>query len=418
MGRGLPNVTLPLLIQSAAGFRFPGRAWPRICTVTRTRQHAAALDMQDRLLSALSHHLRIPLNAIAGGLPQLRSGSEQAREDALAVLERSISTEAALIANLNAALALIATEPSEPVERVDLVALVSLAVSSLTQPARARRVTVKWRQPSAAMPVMADRRYLTRAIARVCGSALASTPAGGRLHITAGRLDGGRRLRVCAISVAAPRARIARLAARRRARAARAGRDLDLCGALAREIFTAHGGTLTVRRTNRGRQAVVMVLPAAGRTAEPDRPRQPAARPRPVRTPRRRPTAKARLPKILLVDDYADALDVWSFFLRSSGYDVFTAASGPEALQQAQRYRPDVILLDLQLPGMSGFDTARALRSNAITATTPLMAITGYSGSREHEEAAAAGIDSVMVKPVQPATLLQRIEQLTQDTGG
>ena len=109
---------------------------------------------------------------------------------------------------------------------------------------------------------------------------------------------------------------------------------------------------------------------------------------------------------------------MWSFFLRSSGYDVFTAASGPEALQQAQRYRPDVILLDLQLPGMSGFDTARALRSNAITATTPLMAITGYSGSREHEEAAAAGIDSVMVKPVQPATLLQRIEQLTQDTGG
>jgi CheY-like chemotaxis protein len=94
---------------------------------------------------------------------------------------------------------------------------------------------------------------------------------------------------------------------------------------------------------------------------------------------------------------------------------VFTAASGPEAVEQAQRYRPDVILLDLQLPGMSGFETARALRATAAAATTPLMAVTGYSGTREHDEALAAGVNAVMVKPVQPAALLQRIEQLTQE---
>jgi len=94
---------------------------------------------------------------------------------------------------------------------------------------------------------------------------------------------------------------------------------------------------------------------------------------------------------------------------------VFTAASGPEAIEQAERHRPDVILLDLGLPGMSGFETARALRATAGAATTPLMAVTGYSGTREHDEALAAGMNAVMIKPVQPAALLQRIEQLTQD---
>jgi CheY-like chemotaxis protein len=372
--------------------------------------------MQERLLSALSHHLRMPLNAIAGGLPQLRSGSEQAREDALAVLERSVTTEAALIANLNAALELIATEPSAALERVDLLSIIAPAVASLGDAARGRRVTIGWRPPAGPMPVMADRSYLSRAMARVLRSALASTPAGGRLHVMAGRIDGGRRLRVCTVSAAVPRkSASATRTGRRRARAAGVSRELDLCGALAREIFAAHGGSVAVRRTHRGRQAVVMVLPAAGGPADAAHPPRPTRRQRPPKPAKRAPVTAARLPKVLLVDDYQDALEVWSFFLRSSGYDVFTAASGPEAIEQAQRYRPDVILLDLQLPGMSGFETARALRATAAAATTPLVAVTGYSGTREHDKARAAGVDAVMVKPVQPAALLQRIERLTQD---
>jgi CheY-like chemotaxis protein len=373
--------------------------------------------MHDRLLSALSHHLRVPLNAIAGGLPQLRSGSEQAREDALAVLERNIATEAGLIAGLDAAIELIAMEPAAAsLERVDLGSMVSAVVASVSHATRARRVTIHWRPPAGPLPVMADGRYLSRAIARVLRSALAATPAGGQLHVLAGRAGGGRRLRVCAMSVAAPRARaLATRAARRRARAASGFRALDLCGALAHEIVAAHGGSVAVRRSRRGRHTVVVVLPAAGRHAGIPPRRRPSLQRRAPAPARSGSAPKTRLPKILLVDDYRDALDVWSFFLRSSGYDVFTAASGPEAVEQAQRYRPDVILLDLQLPGMSGFETARALRATAAAATTPLMAVTGYSGTREHDEALAAGVNAVMVKPVQPAALLQRIEQLTQE---
>jgi CheY-like chemotaxis protein len=67
---------------------------------------------------------------------------------------------------------------------------------------------------------------------------------------------------------------------------------------------------------------------------------------------------------------------------------------------------------------MSGFETARALRATTAAATTPLMAVTGYAGTQQHDDAIAAGIDAVMVKPVQPAALLQRIEQLTHRNGG
>jgi CheY-like chemotaxis protein len=375
--------------------------------------------MQERLLSALSHHLRVPLNAISGGLPQLRSGSEQARENALAVLERSVTAQAALIANLHAAVELIAPEPPAAFERVDVASIVSPAVASLADAARTRRVTVQWRPPAAPLPVTADRRYLLQAITRLFRSALASTPAGGRWHVLAGRSGGGRRVRICVMSPVSPRGRIAAgRAAGRRPRAGGRSDELDICSALAREIIIAHGGSVGRRRTRGGRQAMVILLPLAGQPADSGRRPRPGLRQRPPRPARRVPAPEGRLPKVLLVDDYRDALDVWSFFLRSSGYDVFTAASGPEALAHAERYRPDVILLDLQLPGMSGFETARALRATPAAATTPLMAVTGYSGTREHDEAMAAGVDAVMVKPVQPAALLQRIEQLTQDVRG
>src|SRR5262245_49115690 len=77
---------------------------------------------------------------------------------------------------------------------------------------------------------------------------------------------------------------------------------------------------------------------------------------------------------ILIVDDYPDALDVWAFYLRSIGYRVSTAVDGASAIQQAERLQPDLIVLDLELPRVSGFDVARRLRANADTKAIPLIA--------------------------------------------
>ena len=117
---------------------------------------------------------------------------------------------------------------------------------------------------------------------------------------------------------------------------------------------------------------------------------------------------------ILIVDDYPDALDIWAIYLRALGFQVSTAGDGAEALAQAQRLRPDLIVLDLELPRISGFDVARRLRSNPETAHIPLIAATGYSHVAELDRAREAGFDQIVVKPCDPDCLVEEIERQLQ----
>jgi two-component system cell cycle response regulator DivK len=115
---------------------------------------------------------------------------------------------------------------------------------------------------------------------------------------------------------------------------------------------------------------------------------------------------------ILIVDDYPDALDVWAIFLRSSGYRVSTAADGASAIELAERLLPDLIVLDLELPHISGYDVAKRLRSNPETQSIPLIAATGYSHLRQLDRAREAGFDQIVIKPCDPDMLIEEIERL------
>lgn len=115
---------------------------------------------------------------------------------------------------------------------------------------------------------------------------------------------------------------------------------------------------------------------------------------------------------ILIVDDYPDALDVWTLYLRSLGYRVSTANDGTTAVAEAERLLPDLIVLDLELPGISGFEAARRLRRNPATQDIPLIAATGYSHQCQLSMAREAGCDEVVVKPVDPDSLVAEIERL------
>jgi CheY-like chemotaxis protein len=120
----------------------------------------------------------------------------------------------------------------------------------------------------------------------------------------------------------------------------------------------------------------------------------------------------ARRTHILIVDDYPDALDIWTLYLGALGYLVSTAADGATAIAQAEQLQPDLVVLDLELPGISGFEAARRLRRNPATHDIPLIAATGYSHHRQLSMAREAGFDQVLVKPVDPETLVQEIERL------
>jgi CheY-like chemotaxis protein len=115
---------------------------------------------------------------------------------------------------------------------------------------------------------------------------------------------------------------------------------------------------------------------------------------------------------ILIVDDYPDALDIWALYLRSMGYRVSTASDGAAAIAQAERLLPDLIVLDLELPHVSGFDAAKHLRANPATRGIPLIAATGYSHRGQLDRALEAGFDQIVIKPTDPDVLVGEIERL------
>jgi two-component system cell cycle response regulator DivK len=118
--------------------------------------------------------------------------------------------------------------------------------------------------------------------------------------------------------------------------------------------------------------------------------------------------------RILLVDDYADAIEMWGLYLRLQGYDVLTSGDGLGAVESAVSGHPDLVVLDLDLPGVSGLEAARRLRQFPGTSAIPLIAVTGHSNAGKIEEARLAGFDSVLIKPCEPAALLEELERVLQ----
>ena len=116
--------------------------------------------------------------------------------------------------------------------------------------------------------------------------------------------------------------------------------------------------------------------------------------------------------RLLLVDDYPDALEMWGLYFRSLGYEVVTAEDGLKAVEEAHRTQPDVVILDLDLPGITGFEAAVRLRSAADTAEIPLIAATCYSHATLLDRARQCGFDSILVKPCEPTALVAEVERL------
>jgi CheY-like chemotaxis protein len=114
---------------------------------------------------------------------------------------------------------------------------------------------------------------------------------------------------------------------------------------------------------------------------------------------------------ILIVDDYPDALDVWDLYLRASGFEVLRAEDGETALRCACDNLPDLVVMDLELPGLSGLEVARALKARDDTKAIPLIASTGHSLPAKLDEAKRSGFDLILIKPCDPAELVEQIHR-------
>lgn len=124
--------------------------------------------------------------------------------------------------------------------------------------------------------------------------------------------------------------------------------------------------------------------------------------------------------KILLIEDNEQNLYLATFLLEKGGHTVVPARSGPEGIDLARRLQPDLIILDIQLPGMDGYEVAQALRRMAALQAVPIVAVTSYAMVGDRQRSLAAGCTGYIEKPINPETFLAEIEAYlkTPSAGG
>ena len=115
--------------------------------------------------------------------------------------------------------------------------------------------------------------------------------------------------------------------------------------------------------------------------------------------------------RILAVDDQEDNRRILRDLLTSAGYEVSEAMTGEEALAQAEALVPDLILMDIQLPGIDGYEATRRIKANPALARIPLIVVTSYALSGDEAKAMAAGADAYVSKPFSPRTLLAKVRE-------
>lgn len=124
-------------------------------------------------------------------------------------------------------------------------------------------------------------------------------------------------------------------------------------------------------------------------------------------------TAQAgQAPLVLVVEDYEDAREMYAAYLQFSGYRVAEAADGLEAIEQARALLPDIILMDLALPKMDGWEATRRLKKDDRTRGIPIVALTGHALAGHAEGARQAGCDAFVTKPCLPDALVAEIKRM------
>lgn len=119
-----------------------------------------------------------------------------------------------------------------------------------------------------------------------------------------------------------------------------------------------------------------------------------------------------KAPLILVVDDYQDAREMYAEYLQFSGFRVAEARNGNEAVDQAFALKPDLILMDLSLPGMDGWEATRRLKADDATKHIPIVALTGHALAGASEGAKKAGCDSFVTKPCLPDDLVVEVRRM------
>ena len=354
---------------------------------------------KDRFLAVLSHELRNPLAPIRNSTYILRHaapGSEQAQR-AQSVIERQTQHLTRLVDDLLDVTRITRGKIELRRERVDLREVVPRAADDFRAMMDERELAFRIAVPAARVWADVDVTRLTQVIGNLLHNAAKFTPTSGEVDLSLGAEDGSAEIRVRDTGIGIDPVLLPHIfdafVQGERTLARREG-GLGLGLAMVKGIAELHGGSVRAESAGIGKGAEVVVrLPLAPMVISGKAE---------VRTLRH-----GRTRRILVVDDNRDAAESLAEILRMLGHDVEVAFDGPTAIEKARANPPEVVLCDVGLPGMSGYEVAKTLRASTRQGVQ-LIAVSGYAQPEDVQLAIEAGFDGHVAKPCDP----EQIERL------
>jgi two-component system, sensor histidine kinase and response regulator len=370
----------------------------------RIEDLARADQAKDHFLAVLAHELRNPLGAISNALQLLkrREGGDPRLAGPHEIIERQLQQQAHMLDDLlnvsRIARGKIALYPVN----LDLVRLVRDVVEDHRHQLESARLRLNVRLPSTPVWMHGDPTRLAQVFGNLLTNATKFTDAGGTVTVELG-VEGDRAIasvQDTGIGIEPellPRVFESFSQAERSLHRSRGGLGLGL--ALVRGLVELHGGSVTVESEGLGKGTRIrLLLPLTADTAAPE-PRHPLL---PVLTGPMR---------ILVVEDNQDAAVTLGELLELSGCRVAMAHDGIAAVELAEAFQPEVVLCDLGLPGMDGYQVAQELRRRPATARARLIAVSGYGMEEDRRRSGEAGFDLHVTKPLNFDELGQLLEE-------
>jgi PAS domain S-box-containing protein len=376
--------------------------------------------LKDEFLATLSHELRTPLNAILGWSQVLRTRTHQPDEitEGLAVIERNARVQTQLIEDLLDMSRIISGKIRLEVQQVDLQEVIKAAVASVRHSADAKDIRIHMLMDPLAGPVRGDPSRLQQCFWNLLSNAIKFTPKGGRVQVSLERVnsqvevcvsDNGQGIKPEFMPHLFERFRQADASTTRR----HGGLGLGL--SIVKHLVELHGGTVRARSPGEGQGATFCIsLPLMpvhrGQDEHREHPRSAIT----VGSPSTdHPSLKGIT--VLAVDDEPDARDLVRRFLEDCGARVIVASSAEEGLQLLTTERPDMILSDIGMPDMDGYEFIRRVRALGpeLGGRTPAAALTAFARTEDRTRALRAGYQTHVAKPVEPAELTAVVASLS-----
>lgn len=367
----------------------------------------AADRNKDEFLAILAHELRNPLAPILNAvrLMRMRPAEEQFKwsQD---VIQRQVTHLTRLVDELLDVSRITRGKITLSREPMDVATLITRAIETVQPLMQERGHEFVVDTPHAPLRVDGDPVRLTQALGNVLGNAAKYTARGGRISLSCGQNGGNVEIRVRDNGIGIPAELLPRIfdlftqLDHRTPDHHVSGLGIGL--ALVRRLVHMHGGRVAASSEGAGLGSEFTIsLPALTGEA-----------PRSDQQPPLGDDAPAIPRRILVVDDNEDALDSLAALLKLCGHEVFSAANGLLALEAAERHLPDVVLLDIGMPVLDGYEVARRIRAREWGKTVTLVALTGWGQDADRRRSQEAGFDSHLVKPLDLDRLTRLLARL------